>query len=156
MKRRASESGSDSSAQGLGRRIEAARADHGWTRAQLARRAGISRRDLAAFEQGTSAPTASQLSALAVACDVAPSELAQPEPDAAFDALLREYLSMLLELRQASTIAPVSLRQDDLSELATALGGTPERIEARLVELLGTDAAGASEMRAVLLPSLSA
>jgi hypothetical protein len=96
------------------------------------------------------------LSALAVACDVAPSELAQPEPDAAFDALLREYLSMLLELRQASTIAPVSLRQDDLSELATALGGTPERIEARLVELLGTDAAGASEMRAVLLPSISA
>jgi len=145
----------DPAAQPAPGRLEAVRLDRGWSRSQLARRSGVRRRDIAAFEQGTATPTAKDLAAFAVALGVAPEDLARPQPDTAFDALLREYLSMLLELRQASTIAPVSLRQDDLTELAKALGGAPERIEARLIELLGTDAQGASEMRAALLPSAS-
>jgi transcriptional regulator with XRE-family HTH domain len=72
------------------------------------------------------------------------------------DALLREYLSMLLELRDTQRISPTSLRQEDLSELAAALGGTPEAIEARLMELLGTDEQEAWQLRTTILPSLGA
>jgi len=77
-------------------------------------------------------------------------------PGVAPDALLREYLSMLLELRDTQRISPTSLRQEDLSELATALGGTPEAIEARLMELLGTDEQEAWQLRTTILPSLGA
>ena len=100
-------------------------------------------------------PTTSDLGAIAVACGIGATDLVRPQIDPAFDALLREYISMVLELRRASTIPAVSLRQEDLTELAKALGGTPELIEARLIELLGTDAEGASEMREAMLPSLT-
>jgi hypothetical protein len=76
--------------------------------------------------------------------------------DPAQDALLREYLAMVLELRDAPDMAPASIRQDDLSELARALGGNPEAIESRLVELLGTDSAQAWELRTTLWPYLGA
>lgn len=140
---------------GPGPRIEAVRTEHGLSRSQLARVSGLRRRDIAAFEEGTAAPTASDLGAIAVACGVDVRDLLRTQMDPAFDALLREYLSMVLELRRASTIAPVSLRQEDLTELAKALGGTPQLIEARLIELLGTDAESASEMREAMLPSMS-
>ena len=145
--------------------LAAIRREHGLSRMQLARKSGLSRRRIAAFEEGTEVPTATELAAIAGACGVDADELVGPELDvavvagvvvgsangevrgqAASDALLREYLSMLLELRKASEIAPVSLRQDDLTELATALGGTPEAIKARLIELLGADTRDASEM----------
>jgi len=150
-------------------RIATVRLACGLSRSQLARKSGVSRRKLAEFERGAAVPTASELAAVAEACGVGRDEIARPTLDvaavangvgngssseirseAASDALLREYLSMLLELRKASEIAPVSLRQDDLAELAAALGGTPEAIKARLVELLGTDSRGASEMLSFL------
>lgn len=76
--------------------------------------------------------------------------------EAAFDALLREYLSMVLELRNSREAAPSSIRQDDLCELARALGGTPEAIEVRLMQLLGTDQHNAWQVRSTILPSLGA
>jgi hypothetical protein len=57
----------------------------------------------------------------------------------ALDTLLREYLAMVVELRSGQTVTPPTLRHEDLVELATALGDTPESIEARLVALLSTD-----------------
>jgi transcriptional regulator with XRE-family HTH domain len=152
MKRRATDSAVPA---GPGSRITAVRTEHGLSRSQLARASGLRRQDIAAFEEGTAVPTTSDFGAIAVACGVGATDLVRPRIDPAFDALLREYISMVLELRQASTIPPVSLRQEDLTELAKALGGTPELIEARLIELLGTDAAGASEMREAMLPSLT-
>ena len=170
MKRRDTDGAVDC---GSGHRIAAVRQERGLSRLQLARRSGLSRRPIAAFEEGTAVPTASELAAVSGACGVGPDEIVRPELDArvaagvvvsgadgelrgqaASDALLREYRSMLLELRRVSAIAPISLRQDDLTELAKALGGTPELIEARLIELLGTDTQSASEMRATMLPSL--
>ena len=149
--------------------IAAVRLEHGLSRMQLARKSRLSRRQIAAFEEGTAVPTANELAAIAEACGVDADEIVRPELDvavvagvvaksadgevrgqAASDALLREYLSMLLELRKASEIAPVSLRQDDLTELAAALGGTPEAIKARLIELLGADTRDASEMLSFL------
>jgi transcriptional regulator with XRE-family HTH domain len=152
MKRRATDPAVPA---GPGPRIKAVRTEHGLSRSQLARASGLRRHDIAAFEEGTAVPTASDLGAIAVACGVGAADLLRPRMDPAFDALLREYLSMVLELRRASTIPAVSLRQEDLTELAKALGGTPELIEARLIELLGTDAEGASELRAAMLPSLT-
>ena len=60
---------------------------------------------------------------------------------------------MVQELRQAQGLPLSSLRQHDLSELAIALGGTPEAIEARLIELLDTDRRHAEQLRASIMPS---
>jgi hypothetical protein len=61
------------------------------------------------------------------------------------DALLREYLSMVVELRSGRAVEPPTLRRDDLTELASALGETPEEVEAHLLRLLATEAGGAPE-----------
>ena len=54
---------------------------------------------------------------------------------------------MVRDLRGTSAIPPSSLRHDDLTELGRVLGGTPEAIEARLVELLTTDLPDAQRLR---------
>jgi hypothetical protein len=134
----------------------------------------LSRRRVVSLERGRTVASESEVANLAEACGVGIGVLAtagcrvtlvaetvsphltgEVSGDAALDALLREYVSMLLELRNSSEIAPVSFRHDDLTELARALGGTPQAIEARLIELLGTDAQGASELRSEILPSVS-
>ena len=169
MKRRDTDGAVDS---GSCHRIAAVRQERGLSRSQLARKSGLSRRQIAAFEEATTVPTASELAAVSRACGVSPDEIMRPELDArvvagvvesgadgelrgqaASDALLREYLSMLLELRRVAALAPISLRQDDLTELAKALGGTPELIEARLIELVETDTQSASELRVTMLSS---
>ena len=73
----------------------------------------------------------------------------------AMDRLLREYLAMVMELRNAPVNA-MTLRNADLSELALALGGTPDAIEARLRELLRADEQDVTELRrAIMLASQS-
>jgi transcriptional regulator with XRE-family HTH domain len=158
-----------SSSRATDHRIEAVREERGLTRSQLARRSGVSRRKLAAFESGAAVPSPAELAAVAQACGVGADAIATPAPDAtgvarnassgspgeirgqvASDALLHEYLTMLKELRRASAIAPVSLRESDIAELATALGRTPEAVKARLVELLATHDADTSEVLAFL------
>lgn len=143
------------------------------SRAGLASASGLTRKQITAFERGKSSLSEQELTALAEACDVEVGALAPPgynlavavgvlsngapgelRGQAALDALLREYLSMVVELRDGRDAPPSSLRQDDLSELARALGGTPEAIEARLIELLGTDEQEAWQLRATILPSL--
>lgn len=143
------------------------------SRTQLASVTGVPRKQISAFEQGKPALSDTELGAIAETLEVEPGALTPPgynlavasgvlangevgelRGDAALDALLREYLSMVLELRDARTAPASSLRQDDLSELARALGGTPEAIEARLTELLGTDEQEAWQLRATILPSL--
>jgi hypothetical protein len=60
----------------------------------------------------------------------------QLEGEAARDALLREYVLMLVDLRGSVDVPASSLRQDDLEELARVVGGTPAAIEDRLTYLL--------------------
>jgi transcriptional regulator with XRE-family HTH domain len=159
-----------------GERLRRLRATRGMSRAGLAKRSGVRRRTIASLERGRREPSADELSAIAAACDVGVSALApSPEPglalaggrssaggiepirgQLAFDALLREYLSMVVDLRQGRHAAANSIRQDDLTELARALGKTPEAIEARLMALLGTDEHEASQLRMAITPSLGA
>jgi transcriptional regulator with XRE-family HTH domain len=157
-------------AAGVGERIQELRTGQGLSRGRLAKRTGLRRSTLVAIERGSRAPTPDELGAIAGACGVA-TDLRTPttvefalatgaaaEPvrgEAASDALLREYLEMVVELRSGRSATPDSLRQGDLSELAQALGGTPAEIEARLMQLLGSDAREASQIRAAITPSIS-
>lgn len=156
-------------------RLRQLRRAKGLSRAQLADSSGLSRRTIASLERGRASLPEGDLSALARACGVEAGELDPPgynltltvgassdgtisglQGEAALDALLREYVSMVVELRESRQFLPASLRQDDLCELARALGGTPEAIEARLIELLGTDQHEAWQLRTTIVPSLGA
>ena len=156
----------------LGPRLQGLRRSSGMTHAQLARSSGLSRRRVASIERGKTTLSAADISALADACGVDVDVLTQPEfrfvgtggvvsvggdelqGEAATDALLREYVSMVIELRAFRELSAAGLRQADLSELAHALGGTPAAIEARLIQLLGTDKEQAWRVRAAISPSL--
>ncbi len=160
------------SAPTTGERVRRLRGRAGLSRTQLAKRSGMSRRSISMVERGQVEPSPDDLAAVAAACGADVAELAPPPAhdlallgpgaspvatnpvrgEAAFDALLREYLSMVSELR-TNVFGSDSLRHGDLSELARALGGTPEAIEARLVALMGTSAQEASELRAAILSS---
>jgi hypothetical protein len=71
----------------------------------------------------------------------------------ALDALLREYLAMVVEMRGTECEEGMHLRQEDLRELAAVLGDSPDAIEARLVELIGATTEQARRLRLVLVPS---
>ena len=71
------------------------------------------------------------------------------------EGVLREYLAMIYELRNLPPGSPVPLRQPDLTALADALGGTPDTIEHRLVELIGASPEEAARLRSMILPPLS-
>ena len=127
--------------------------------AGTSRSTGLHARRMAAIERGRAAPSDDELVAIADACGVDATSLVPPQTSAHFeelgsgpamDALLREYLAMVIELRNAPLTA-MTLRDTDLSELAKALGGTPAAIEARLRELLGADEFVASDLRETLL-----
>jgi transcriptional regulator with XRE-family HTH domain len=152
----------------VGDQLRRLREVRGLSRRQLARKSGVRRRTIAAIERGRYTPALDELDAIAKAVDVEPETLT-PAPvveftlvtgadggvrgQDAFDALLREYLAMVVDLRSGNHADPDSLRQGDLSQLALALGGTPEAIEARLMQLLGSDEHEASELRAAIAPS---
>ncbi len=152
-----------------GSRVEELRRSRGLSRRALARRAGLTAGAVTAIERGRRLPSEDELVGIAGACGVEPETLIPaPKPDlalamgsgtstlrgeAALEALLREYLSMVAELRSNQRAGADSLRQGDLSELARALGDTPEAIEARLMQLLGSDEHEACELRQAIVPS---
>jgi transcriptional regulator with XRE-family HTH domain len=139
-------------------RLRRLREGRGLSRRQLAQAAAVSTRRIFALERATGvAPSADEVVALAHCCNVPICELVPPgsesylngsktsrsaEPDdpATTDATLRDYLGMLHELRGGGPVTPQSLRHEDLSKLALALGRSPEAVEARLVELLESSA----------------
>ena len=144
----------------VGDRLQQLRRSLGKSRGQLARTSGLTRREVAAFERGRSSMSEADLRALADACGVDIDELAPPdlrlalaahalsdqgavqlEGDAAREALLREYVLMLVDLRGSADVPASSLRQDDLAELARVVGGTPEAVEDRLTDLLDATSA---------------
>ena len=151
------------------KRVRELRRERGLSRRALARRAGLASGAVVAIERGRHVPSEGELAQIAGACGVEPEALVPvPRPDlalaagsgtsplrgeAALDALLREYLSMVAELRSNRQASPESLRQGDLSELARALGDSPDAIEARLMQLLGSDEHEACELRAAIVPS---
>ena len=162
----------DSVALEFGRRLESVRDTADLSRRKLAKASGLDPRDVADLESGTRRPTDHELCALAQACRVSVFELlpagytlrvlaqdgSRATPDEvhggeALDALLREYLAMVLELRAGRTVTAPTLRHDDLVELAATLGDSPEAIKARLVTLLHADAEDAPAILSLILPS---
>jgi transcriptional regulator with XRE-family HTH domain len=144
------------------------------SRRQLSAASGLRRHTIASLERDRRQPSPDETrllrDALGVEFDLEAShepfslvvgkssegEIAHVEGDHALDALLREYLSMVAELRSCEGGEISSLRHDDLTELARVLGGTPEAIESRLMALLGMDASAAFDLRSVIAPSLTA
>jgi transcriptional regulator with XRE-family HTH domain len=156
----------------VGSRVREARLQAGLTPRALARRSGLTKRTLMAIESGRGALSDEARTMIATACavdvgDLSPREHRQipavpDDPatasgdrrgDVGLDALLREYLAMVVEMRNTTSIPLSSLRAEDLDELARALGGTPQAIEARIAELLGSTPGEAAETRNAILPS---
>jgi transcriptional regulator with XRE-family HTH domain len=158
----------------VGRQLRHVRRKQGLSRSEVARSAGLTRRELAAYERGRSAVPESDLWCLAGSCGVDVGELLpnrtpvtvssdlsllavgdsikylrNPVDD---DELLREYLAMIYQLRNLPPGSKVPLRERDLMSLADALGGSPERIEERLVEIIGMSRQEAARLRAMILP----
>jgi transcriptional regulator with XRE-family HTH domain len=158
----------------FGRFLEAARGRAGLSQRRLARASRLSSRRIASLERGDDVPTEAELGALAHGCNVSVFDLLPPgyslrvlvhdTPDGArevagahaLEALLQEYLSMVVEMRSGRPVTAPSLRHEDLVELAASLGDTPESIEARLVALLGADSDDAAAIRSMILPSTAA
>jgi transcriptional regulator with XRE-family HTH domain len=161
---------SDPTAVEFGRRLASARVEADLSVRKVAKRSKLDPRDVSALEAGERCPTDQELGALANACGVSVFALLPPgytlrviasdATDAghgevrgteALDALLREYLAMVVELRSSRVVTAPTLRHDDLVELAAMLGDTPDAIETRLVELLDGD--DAPSIVAMILPS---
>lgn len=158
----------------VGRHLRTVRKAKGLSRAEVARSAGLTRRELAAYERGRTPVPDSDLWCLAGSCGVDVSDLL-PSRDklnvggdlgsltvgdsvrrlragAGNDGLLREYLAMIYELRNLPPGTRPPMREEDLAALAEALGGKPEAIESRLAELIGASRDEAARLRVMILP----
>ena len=164
----------DASPSAVGRHLRAVRKSKGLSRAEVARSAGLTRRELAAYERGRSPVPDSDLWCLAGSCgvdvgDLLPSRdrlgvgsdlgaltvgesVRRLRPGTDADGVLREYLAMLYELRNLPPGTKPPMREADLATLADALGGTPEAIEARLHDLIGASREEAARLRSMILP----
>jgi len=134
----------------VGRQLRNVRRKQGLSRAEVARSAGLTRRELAAYERGRVEIPESDLWCLAGSCGVDVGELLPQRTELRIDSsistlaigdsirhlrmpdepdgMLRQYLAMIYELRNLPPGATVPLREADLSTLADALGGTPDAI----------------------------
>lgn len=140
-----------------GERLRSLREHHGISRKEAARRAGISRHTLAAYERGRPVPEA-VAACLARSYGISPGELVPSRspsrlevrdgslvagearrslpPQASPDDVLDHYLGLIRDVRGATESDDLPLRDADLDALADFLGGTPKAIERRLVELI--------------------
>jgi transcriptional regulator with XRE-family HTH domain len=140
----------------LGTLLRAARKQRGLTRRDVAGRVGTTPGDLRRIERGDMAVPPHLVAELAecygddlaaqfatrMPIDVTERrvevagtvELAESEDT---DEVLHTYVSIVARLRTSEPGTPIALRADDLVALSSALGQNPDRVEARIVELLG-------------------
>jgi transcriptional regulator with XRE-family HTH domain len=140
----------------LGTLLRAARKHTGSTRREVAQRVGTTPGDLRRYERGDT-PVPPRLIAALAECygDELTTQLATRAPiqlderrlvvgtesralesdDA--DELLGHYVEIVARLRSSQPGEPLALRTDDLVALSSALGQDSDRVEARIVELLG-------------------
>jgi transcriptional regulator with XRE-family HTH domain len=161
------------SARRLGELLGNARQSAGLSRREAASVAGVTPQAIRAYERGSESVPDDVAEKLAAAygCSLAtllPSRGVDPvslEPgrlhvgsasaplgsdDPPSDEVLRSYLGLLYELRDAKPGSELPLRDRDLDALAAALGDDPETIEVRLVELMDVTREEAAAMRATL------
>ncbi|MCZ7531438.1 MAG: helix-turn-helix domain-containing protein [Acidimicrobiia bacterium] len=149
------------------------------SRRAVATESGVESRRLKAFETGRSRIPDADLTRLAAVYEVEVEELLPPRRSVEIDMeaatlqlgdavhavsdpeadrsgvgesdVLRKYLELLYELRNAPRSRPLPLRDDDLSALADALGREPAVIERRLMDLMDVSLEDAVSMRRLIL-----
>jgi len=158
----------------LGAALHDARVSAGLSRRETAARAGCTIGQLRAFERGEAQPDDAQIERLALACSRPVGAIVPTRGDAPIgladgrlhvggasaalqsaepptDEVLRSYLGVVYELREAKPGTRIPLRDRDLDALATALGSDPEVVETHLVELMDVTREEAAAMRRALL-----
>ncbi len=158
----------------VGAALAEQRQERGLTRRAAAERAGLDVRRLKDYELGRARIPDGALEQLSAAYEVPVAALLPARSTVRFDAeraslevgalvrkvhdpgagsyaVLKEYLDLVYELRNTSRLERIPLRDDDLDALADALGGEPEVIEQRLMELMDITHEEAMAMRRVIL-----
>jgi transcriptional regulator with XRE-family HTH domain len=154
----------------LGTLLRAARKQTGSTRREVARRIGASPGDLRRYERGDT-PVPTRLIPALAECygDELTAQLATRAPiqlddrrivvgtesrtlesdDA--DEMLGQYVEIVARLRSSQPGEPIALRANDLVALSSALGQDSERVEARIVDLLGCTSFEAHSLHSEML-----
>lgn len=165
----------DSSPRVVGQHLRRVRHRQGLSRAEVARSAGLTRREVAAYEKGRAVVPETDLWSIAGSCGVDLTEFMPERQTLRVSSdlsslrlgdthrqvgiperpggLPREYLAMLSELRNLAPGSRMPLQEPGLVALADALGGTPEAIETALVEQIGASNEEAARLRAMILRS---
>jgi len=155
----------------MGKHLREVRRRKGLSLSEVARGAGLSRRELVAYERGKVAIPESDLWVLAGSCGVDPSELVPtsstpqlaPGPSsmgetvaqlrrAQDDAGLAPHLGTLTRLQALPPGKKVPVKERELEEIATALGREPKVIEDRLRRVLSVSPEEAARLREIILP----
>ena len=156
----------------LGKHLRSIRRKKGLSLSEVARGAGLSRRELVAYERGKAPIPESDLWVLAGSCGVDVSELmpatSSLELTAAAsgtsvgdavsqlrrsqeDAGITPYLHTLHKLQALPAGKRIPLKERELEAIAAALGSTPRSIEQRLQEVLHVSPDEAERLRAMIL-----
>src|SRR5215470_6487859 len=159
----------------LGMHLRAVRRAKGLSLTEVARGAGLSRRELVNYERGKVEIPESDLWVLAGSCGVDVAELVpSSEPvsltpavrtapssveDAIFqlrsnnpEATLQRHLDTLYSLRSLPAGSAVQLQESERESMAASLGNDPAKIEARLVETMRVSKDEARRLRAFIVP----
>src|SRR3954447_7633816 len=156
----------------VGKQLRAIRRKKGLSLSEVARGAGLSRRELVAYERGKVTIPESDLWVLAGSCgvdvaDLVPttstfelteaanstsvgdtvSQLRRSQADAGVTA----YLHTLQKLQALPAGKRIPVKERELEEIATALGATPRSIEQKLQEVLNVSPDEAERLRAMIL-----
>ena len=164
----------DASADRVGAALRAARRSAGLRRRDAAARVGLDAKHLRNYERGSAQIPEDVANRLAGEYGCDPSQLLPERPTASVileprrvsvagaskalrsddphpDEVLRGYLGLLYEIRSTKPGTEIPLRDKDLEALADALGGSPDAIETRLIELMDVTRDEAAAIRATLL-----
>lgn len=156
----------------LGKHLRSIRRKKGLSLSEVARGAGLSRRELVNYERGKAPIPESDLWVLAGSCGVNVSDLMPAtstlELTAAAsttsvgdtvsalrkgqqDAGITAYLHTLHKLQALPAGKRIPVKEKELEEIAAALGSTPRSIEAKLREVLQVSPDEAERLRAMIL-----
>jgi transcriptional regulator with XRE-family HTH domain len=157
----------------LGKHLRSVRRKKGLSLSEVARGAGLSRRELVAYERGKVPIPESDLWVLAGSCGVDVAELlptnvtkelsvASPAPSTIGDAVtqlrrtqedagITPYLHTLQKLQALPPGKRIPVKERELEAIAVALGSTPRSIEEKLQEVLHVSPDEAERLRAMIL-----
>ena len=156
----------------LGKHLRSIRRKKGLSLSEVARGAGLSRRELVAYERGKLPIPESDLWVLAGSCGVDVAELVPSTPSLELTAAatatsvgdsvsqlrrgqeeagVTAYLHTLHKLQALPAGKRIPVKDRELEQIATALGSTPRSIEQKLQEVLNVSPDEAERLRAMIL-----